>query len=109
MEVTQTLLLLLAGHAVADYPLQGEYLAIAKRPKGNPDLAWPYALSAHAMIHSGAVALVTGSPILGVFEFLAHSAIDFAKCRGLIGLSADQGLHVACKVLWVALLFGGAV
>jgi hypothetical protein len=102
---------LLVGHSLADYPLQGEFLALAKRRGGMRSVPWQTALAAHSTIHAGAVALVTGSVILGLFEFAFHSLIDFAKCEGMFGedqahaFSVDQGLHVVCKLMWVAAVF----
>lgn len=101
----QVLVLLLAGHAVADYPLQGEFLAMGKnRAKPSPFIPWYQALGAHALIHGGMVAVITGVWWLGALEAVAHALIDDAKCTGKIGFNADQALHVVCKVLWVAIL-----
>ncbi|WP_460821621.1 DUF3307 domain-containing protein [Lysobacter olei] len=97
--------LLLAGHALADYPLQGDFLAKAKnRFAPIPGVPWWQALGAHSAIHAGVVLVVTGSPALAAAEAVAHFLIDDAKCKGRIGFNTDQALHVACKVLWVALL-----
>ena len=48
------------------------------------------------------VALLTGIPLLGVAEMVAHSLIDFGKCRLGYKLIVDQAMHWACKVIWVA-------
>lgn len=96
-----TLFLLLSAHALCDYPLQGDFLAKGKNHKfplsGVP---WYQCLLAHAAIHGGAVALITGSIWLGLAEFVAHSLIDFGKCDGWFGFNTDQLLHVACKLIW---------
>jgi hypothetical protein len=101
--------LLVVGHALCDYPLQGDFLARAKN-RVEPIAGVPFwqALSAHSVIHGGAVALVTGMPILGIAEAVAHWLIDDAKCRGRIGFNADQLAHVACKAAWVAIATGAA-
>lgn len=92
---------LLAAHALCDYPLQGDFLAKAKNwMHPIPGVPWEYALAAHAGIHAGAVLLITGHLSLAMWEFLAHFAIDFAKCGDLISFRADQLAHVACKVAW---------
>lgn len=97
----QTLFLLLAGHALADYPLQGDFLAKAKnRAAPIPGVPFWQALGAHALIHGGVVALVTGVWWLGVLEFAAHALIDDAKCTSKIGFNGDQILHVLCKLAW---------
>lgn len=107
MSTIETLMLLLAGHAVADYPLQGDWLSKAKNHKLSlvpNEVIWPGALASHAAIHAATVGLVTGSTMLAVAEFAAHAVIDYLKCDGRLSYNLDQGLHVACKVLWVAIL-----
>ena len=97
-------LLLVVLHALCDYPLQGDFLAKAKnRLAPIPGVPWWQALSAHAAIHGGAVALATGHYWIGLLEFAAHWLIDDAKCKGRISFNTDQFLHLACKVAWVAL------
>jgi hypothetical protein len=91
---------LLIGHAIADYPLQGDFLARAKCPGGIPGIDWWIALSAHAAIHAGVVWYVTGFWQLGALEFIVHWTIDHWKCRGIFGFKVDQALHVLSKVLW---------
>lgn len=92
---------LLVGHALADYPLQGDFLARAKNITAPiPGVPWWQALAAHSLIHAGAVGFLTGSAWLGAAEFGAHFLIDHAKCKGLIGFNLDQALHVAFKALW---------
>lgn len=105
MAALQTLALLLAGHAVADYPLQGDFLAKAKnRANPIPGVPWYHGLLPHAAIHGGFVGVITGSLMLGIAEFLVHCWIDDTKCMGRITYNQDQALHVICKVLWVVLL-----
>lgn len=95
------LVLLLAAHALADYPLQGDFLAKAKnRMAPIPYVPWQQALGAHAAIHAGFVALITGIWWLAILEFIAHSLIDDAKCQGRISFNEDQGLHILCKAAW---------
>jgi hypothetical protein len=95
---------LLVGHAVCDYPLQGDFLARGKNHKNPiPTIPWYQCLAAHALIQAGAVSLVTGSVVLGVAEFCTHALIDYGKCDGRYGLNVDQALHVLCKVLWLAI------
>ena len=97
--------LLVAAHALCDYPLQGDFLARAKsRSAPLPGVPWYQALGAHAAIHGGAVGLVTGSLALGLSEAVAHAAIDDLKCRGRISYNTDQELHLACKAAWVGVL-----
>lgn len=101
----EMMLVLLAVHAVCDYPLQGDFLAKAKNHKTPiPGVPWSTALSSHALIHGGGVWLVTGSWILLVVEFVAHTLIDFAKSDGRLTFNQDQSLHIACKVGYVLTL-----
>lgn len=100
-----TLLLLLVAHWVADYPLQGDFLANAKF---NGPLR-VYHLIAHAGIHSGAVLLVTGSLILALVEWIAHTIIDELKVRGKTSFALDQTLHVMCKFIYIILIASGVI
>lgn len=96
---------LLAVHALLDFPLQGDTLAVNKNPDANTELQkhvpWYYWLGAHAFIHGGGVALVTGSVWLGLAETFAHFWIDLCKCKKFFNIHVDQLLHVVCKVVWV--------
>lgn len=99
------LLLMISGHALCDYPLQGDFLAKGKNHKAPiPGVPFYHCLLAHAAIHGGMVGLVTGSTWLGLAEFGVHTAIDYGKCDGRFGFDVDQALHVAFKVAW-AMLF----
>lgn len=98
-EALMAALMLLAAHWVADYPLQGQFLSDAK-VKGPMR---PYHLVAHAGIHGGAVALVTGSVWIGLAEWLAHTIIDELKVRGWTSFALDQTLHIGCKIAWLAI------
>jgi hypothetical protein len=102
-------LALIAAHALADYPLQGDFLSKAKnRSAPIPGVPWWQAMSAHAAIHGGAVGLITGYWWLGVAEAAVHFWIDDLKCRGKLSFNQDQFFHIAFKALWlfVALNWG---
>ena len=112
--MVHTLFLLLAGHALADFAFQGEAMALGKNRnppatggpregKEDTGVPWPYWMGAHALIHGGLVAVITGSVWLGIAETVVHFGIDFAKCEGWTNIHSDQALHVLCKVVWVAL------
>lgn len=97
-------LAMIAAHAVADYPLQGDFLAKAKnRTAPIPGVPWWQALGAHAIIHGGAVGFITRSPALGIAEAVAHAITDDLKCRGKLTYNQDQAIHVVCKALWAAI------
>lgn len=95
------LFLLVAAHALADYPLQGDFLAQAKnRHTALGKVFWPHALFAHSMIHGGFVLLLTGSIWLALAEIAIHAMTDFLKCDNMITLNTDQFIHLACKITW---------
>lgn len=103
---------LVVGHAFGDFVAQGEAMAMGKNrhrpagvgpPAGRFFPAWPYWMSAHALMHGAAVALATQSVPLGVAEAVAHWGIDFGKCEDWYGFHMDQALHILCKVAWVVL------
>ena len=110
---------LLIGHVLADYPLQGAFLSVAKNRhadasalfggKPAPRGLWIHALTAHSLVHAGAVWIVTGSLALGMAEWVLHWVIDFAKCEKWTSYTADQFLHVACKLVFAALVGLGIV
>ena len=101
---------LAVAHAVADFPLQGDYLARQKtRSTSGSRSEWLVALAAHALIHAGAVWLVTGSMLLGAAELVLHALIDLAKGERKFGLVTDQLLHLTCKAGYVLLLASGMV
>lgn len=95
------------GHMLADYPLQGKFLSMAKNRHADvsclfggetpPRGIWIHALTAHSLIHSGMVWLLTGSLALGLVELVLHWVIDFGKCEKWMNFTVDQLLHVACK------------
>lgn len=101
-------------HALADFGLQGPFLARAKHRRADlseyfgeevPPLVWVHVLTAHALMHAGGVWLVSGSVVLGAAELVLHWVIDLAKGEGKFGFQVDQALHIACKIAYVAALF----
>jgi hypothetical protein len=105
---------LVIGHALADYALQGSFLSMAKNRHADvtslfgaelpPRGLWIHALTAHSLIHAGAVWLITGSLTLGLVEMVLHWVIDFAKCENWTNLTVDQLLHLVCKAGYAALI-----
>lgn len=90
---------LMFWHALADYPLQNDFLAKAKnRNTPFPGIDWYIALFWHSVIHAGGVWFITGSLWLGLVELFLHFLIDDAKCRNFITFKEDQLFHVICKV-----------
>lgn len=108
--MAEMLFLLVAAHALCDYPLQGDFLARAK--DRNTDLGklfWPHALFAHSMIHGGAVLLITGLLPLAIVEVCIHAFTDWLKCEKRIGLNTDQAIHLVCKTVWAAVAAFGVL
>ena len=103
---------LLFAHLLADYPLQGDFLA--KMKGKNPIL-----LFTHAGIWTGCIVLtlhLLGYHPFGwmvAFLFVVHALADVLKARGLFwyrrldaltwGLLIDQLIHVAqiLSILWM--------
>jgi len=107
----ERLFLFLVGHALGDFVLQSEAMYTGKsrrrslraeRGSGSPP--WYFWLAAHALTHGGAVYLVSGLWYLGALESVLHAGIDHLKCEERISFHQDQGLHIACKLLYLAFL-----
>lgn len=88
-----TLILLLVGHAVADWLLQPGWLSRAKRTTR-------WGLPLHGILHGSAVFVATGHPVLAALETIIHPLVDRAKARGQIGMVTDQIVHLLCKIAW---------
>lgn len=104
----ETFFLLMVGHCLADFPLQGDFLAKAK--DHTTELGkewWMIALPAHAIIHGGMVFFATHSLYCGILEIGNHTIIDYYKCSKRIDIWQDQLLHLSCKFAYMALLSGG--
>lgn len=103
------LLNLFFGHALADYPLQGDFLAKGKNHRNPlPGIPWYQCLFAHCLIHAGMVYLFTGNPFLGLAELVVHAITDWLKCDGIISFNVDQAIHYGCKVIWTLFVIHAA-
>ena len=101
---TDLLISLVLAHLVCDFTLQSDRMALEKVPGNDVTLNWRWWLMAHSATHGLAVALITGIPLLGLAELIFHAIIDWAKSRLRFSLACDQALHVACKLVWAALV-----
>jgi len=100
----QRFALMIGLHMLADYPLQGSFLAKAKNRRSPiPGVPWWQALGAHSIIHGLFVGIVTRRLSLGIAETLVHAWTDDAKCRGGLTYSQDQAIHLTCKAIWAAI------
>lgn len=107
---------LVIGHALCDFPLQGQFLAAGKNrntkmpdPEGDPfpGNLWAYCLTAHALIHAGMVWVITGSPLFALIELVCHWLIDFGKCEKWTNFAGDQALHILCKIGFALAVYFG--
>lgn len=94
-------LMMCFGHCLADYPLQGEFLAKGKNFKNPiPGYPWYTLMAVHCFLHAGFVYLITGSLPLALAEFVVHFWIDCRKCDNSISFNYDQFLHIGYKFVW---------
>ncbi len=100
-EAAKLFALLVFAHALADYPLQGDFLSRAKnRMTPISGVPWYQAMGAHVVMHGGLVWLITGVWWLGIAELAIHAVTDDAKCAGRLSFNQDQTIHIACKAVW---------
>lgn len=105
MQIITFFFQLLVAHTVADFVLQQESMGSGKNRHNdihnrasNNFPPWYYWMTAHAIVHGGAVYIVTDSLLLGSAEIILHWIIDFSKCEGWINFHQDQALHMGCKL-----------
>jgi len=108
----QVLFILLCAHALADFPLQGQYLAVGKfrensHWEGRPH--WLFCLTYHALIHGIVVAVLLSQinyyPFhYGVLAAVVHWFIDFARGEKLFGINWDQFIHIVSVFCMWALI-----
>lgn len=100
------LFLLISGHFLCDYPLQGDFIGRFKNRNikhettfhGGHGIPWWHLMAAHSFIHAGAVLLITHSIIFASIELIAHFIIDCLKCEGYTDINIDQAMHIVCKI-----------
>ncbi len=103
------------GHAIMDFPLQGEYIATGKNWRllkkladpARPQDIWIWCMGAHCLMHAGSVWVITGSCLLGLIELVLHWTIDVAKCSGRTTFHQDQCLHYICKLAYASAAYLG--
>jgi len=115
------LFFLLAAHALMDFALQSETMAVCKCRRCDNPIAkivpWYYWLAAHSVLHGAAVGAVIRSfgydwnlvVAFALAETAIHALIDHGKCQNWYAIHVDQTLHVACKILWWGLVASGVV
>lgn len=102
---------LVVGHVMADFPLQGDFLAKAKNHRtAIAGIPWWLCLAAHTIICGAGVALVLG-PFWGMVEAVVHYFVDYAKNEGWFGggekaFVTDQAIHLVCRLVYAAIAIG---
>lgn len=95
---------LLVGHALADFPLQNDFLAQAKNPNNEHRFGkdvWKWALGWHSLIHAGFVFVITGFVSLALVELVHHAYTDHQKNHNRISFTEDQLHHIGAKAGYV--------
>lgn len=109
------LFFLIAGHALMDYSLQNDSMALCKCRKSTSPIAasvpWYYWLTSHALLHGAAVGVVfhwvggfdwNTATAFALAETTIHWFVDYGKCEKWYSLLVDQAIHVLCKITWWA-------
>ena len=107
------LLMLWAGHYIADYPFQSAYMA-ENKAYALMTAEGTHALTAHAFIQGLTAGVISHSVVAALCVGLSHWLIDFGKASkllkrgkrsGLYGINVDQALHLSVIFLvWLWLL-----
>lgn len=124
MNPIELLVILWAGHYLADFPLQPAFVAEMKKKILLESIGF-HCLTAHAFIQGLVAGIITQRFWVGVFVGATHWLIDFGKsCQllddrfphtkgarvegiqtaGLYGINVDQALHFAVMVIVVIVL-----
>lgn len=105
------LIMLWAGHYLADYPLQSAYMA-ENKAYALMTAEGTHALTAHAFIQGFVAGVISHSLTAGVIVGVTHWLIDFGKAskllkrgksNGLYGINLDQLFHFS--VIFLVWLF----
>lgn len=110
------LFFLIAAHALMDYSLQNDSMAVCKCPKTTNPLAasvpWYYWLASHALLHGAAVGVIfrwmnfdwNVVAAVALAETVIHWFTDYGKCEKWYSLHVDQAVHIICKIAWWSLV-----
>jgi hypothetical protein len=110
------LFFLIVGHALMDYSLQNDSMAVCKCRKSTSPLAasvpWYYWLTSHALLHGAAVGAIfrwmgfdwNVVAALSMTETVIHWFVDYGKCEKWYSLHVDQAIHIVCKIAWWSLV-----
>ena len=103
---TLTLFVLLAASAMAQFTVAPVYvLTDPSGPCVNQNQPKQWSLSTFTEWYcSGTPGTWTKVSTTMSGTATLHWMIDHAKCDGHFGLTTDQALHVACKILWASVV-----
>jgi len=88
---------LIFAHAIADYALQSEFLALNKGDK-----LW--LMMMHSVIVGGCMAIASGFLYIGFIESGFHFIIDTLKAHNIIKWKEDKILHGLCILGYLLML-----
>lgn len=107
----EMLTLLVAGHFLADFGLQNDFVAQQKGRALKTAMGF-FAMTAHAAIHGLITALIFswfghewGAAFWSIT--VTHWMIDYGKCRGWFGIVIDQALHIIALTVVTFLIVTG--
>ena len=107
LDFVRLFVLLMAGHALADYALQSTEMVVLKNPTrpeafdidGEKMGPWWWWMTAHALINGLVVYVITGAFWALCYEAFMHWLLDWSKCRGGLTTHADQLGHIIIKAI----------
>ena len=105
--MVETIFYLLCGHALFDWQLQSDTMVQRKKRKPfilHPDSEpWWWWMTAHSLIVSIPVTLVTGHWLTGLAYAASHWVVDCLKSEDIISSATDQLLHIMV-LAWIGVV-----
>jgi len=99
----QLFLMLVAGHYLADYALQSDFMAKNKADALKTAMGF-HTLTAHAAIQGLVAGLLSQNFTIGIVVAITHWIIDYGKAaKNWYGINIDQFLHIF--VIFLAVIF----
>ena len=99
----QLFLMLVAGHYLADFALQDDFIARNKAAALKTAMGF-HTLTAHSAIQGLVAGLISQNLAIGLIVAATHWFIDFGKAaKSWYGINIDQFLHIL--VIFLAVVF----
>jgi len=96
--------MLVAGHYLADFALQDDFMAKNKADASKTAMGF-HVLTAHAAIQGLVAGLLSQNLTIGIIVAITHWIIDFGKAaKHWYGINVDQFLHISVILLAVLLV-----